>query len=391
MIILPLGPDLMRAFSITPAQFGRMIAAYSLAAAVAGFFAGFVLDRLPRRETLLVLYAGVGVFTLACAVAPTFPYLVTARALTGLCGGVAGSVVTAMVADVVHPARRGRGMAVVAAALPVAQVLGMPAGLGLAAKFGWHAPFWFIGITSLGVLLAALFVLPAVRSERAVAPPLRQMREILTHRVHARGFALSGVLLFGGAMVAPYMAMSMEINGHLGKTDIMWMYACGGGVVLFTTNLFGWLSDRFDKVRVLGCISFFTMLSVSIITRWEAAPLGVTLVFTTLFFVSMSGRFAPAMSLVSNAIEPKYRGGFMSVNAAVQQACASLAHLAGGALMMVTKDGAGEIVKIEGYGNVGVFSVVMLLASLFLAMWLRRAAPWAARNEMPPPAGAPGG
>jgi DHA1 family inner membrane transport protein len=56
MIILPLGSQLMRIFSITPAQFTHLTAAYGISAAVTGFLAGFVLDRFDRRHALLVLY-----------------------------------------------------------------------------------------------------------------------------------------------------------------------------------------------------------------------------------------------------------------------------------------------------------------------------------------------
>ncbi|MDR2429309.1 MAG: MFS transporter [Puniceicoccales bacterium] len=375
MIILPLGKELMERFEISPGGWSGLTAAYSLSAAVVGFGAGFVMDRLPRRGTLLVLYAGFAVGTLGCALAGSYEWLFVARTLTGLCGGVASAVVAAMLADVVGPERRGRGMAVVAAAFPVAQVMGLPAGLWLSGRFGWHAPFFLLGGVSFVVLAVAAFALPSVPSVRAVISPMAQMRAILTHRVHVRGFALSGVLLFAGALVAPFMAPAMELNVGLGMDEISLMYFCSGVVTLFSTSLFGWLSDRFDKLHVLCGVSVFTIISVLMITRWEAAPLWVTLGVTTVFFVTMSGRFAPAMSMVANAVEPEFRGGFMSVNAAGQQACASVAHVVAGA--MITRDAAGRLV---GYADVGVLAAVMFVVSLFLAAWLRAAAPWAARN-----------
>ena len=377
MIILPLGGELMGRFDISPAKWSGLTAAYSLSAAVVGFGAGFVMDRLPRRGTLLVLYAGFAVGTLGCALARSYEWLLVTRTLTGLCGGVASSVVGAMLADVIGPERRGRGMAVVVAAFPVAQVMGLPAGLWLSGRFGWHAPFFLLAGVSFVVLLVAAFALPSVPSVRAVASPVAQMRAILTHRVHVRGFALSGVLLFAGALVAPFMASAMELNVGMDRDEISLMYFCSGVVTLFSTNLFGRLSDRFDKLHVLCGVSVFTIISVLVITRWEAAPLGVTLVLTTVFFVTMSGRFAPAMSMVANAVAPQFRGGFMSVNAAGQQACASAAHMVAGA--MITQDAVSK--RLIGYGDVGVLAAVMFVVSLFLAAWLRAAAPWAARNE----------
>ena len=79
MIVMPLGPHLMRVFGISPTQFSWLVAAYGVAAALAGFFAGFVMDRFDRRTALLVLYAGFGLSTLACALAPTYGALLGAR------------------------------------------------------------------------------------------------------------------------------------------------------------------------------------------------------------------------------------------------------------------------------------------------------------------------
>jgi predicted MFS family arabinose efflux permease len=385
MIILPLGQDLMRGFGITPAQFGRMTAAYSFSAAVVGFLAGFVMDKVPRRAALLALYAGMAIFTYACALAPSYAWLVLARTMTGLCGGVAASVVSAIVADTVRPERRGRAMAVVGAAFPLAQVLGMPLGLWLADNFGWHAPFFLLGTICTAVFSVALFAMPPVESVMSTAPPLAQMRAILTHRVHIRAFALSGMLLFAGALLAPFMPAYMEGNCGLAKGDISLMYFCGGVVVFFSTNLFGRLSDCFDKFRVLCAITVFTIASVFVITRWESAPLWLTLALTTLFFVTMSGRFAPAMSMVANSIEARYRGGFMSVNAAGQQASACLAHLLAGA--MITSDAAG---RLSGYGAVGIFAALCFVMTLVLAWRLREIAPWAARNKAGNSVDAPG-
>jgi DHA1 family inner membrane transport protein len=105
MIMMPLGGQLMRVFDISPAQFTHLVASYGLAAAVSGFAGGFFLDRFDRKRSLIVLYAGFGLATLACGLAPTHHTLLAARLAAGAFGGLAGSMVTAMVGDVIPPAR----------------------------------------------------------------------------------------------------------------------------------------------------------------------------------------------------------------------------------------------------------------------------------------------
>jgi predicted MFS family arabinose efflux permease len=92
-------------------------------------------------DYMVIMPLGFAVATLACALAPTHPALLAARVAAGVCGGLAGAVVVAMVGDVLPPERRGRGMAFVMSAFPLASVAGMPLGITLSNRYGWHAPF----------------------------------------------------------------------------------------------------------------------------------------------------------------------------------------------------------------------------------------------------------
>jgi DHA1 family inner membrane transport protein len=262
MIMMPLGAGLMRVFSISPAQFSLLVASYGLAAAVTGFLGGFVLDRFDRKQALLLLYAGFGLATLACALAPTYGFLMAARVAAGACGGVAGSLVTAMVGDAIPPERRGRAMGTVMTAFPVASVLGVPVGLLLAGSLGWHAPFFMLAGLSVAIWCLARRVLPHIERPLSEVHPVRQMFEIVTHRVHLRGFLLSAVLVFAGAIVIPFMAPSMIANVGLNEQwQVPLVYLFGGACTFFTMPWFGRLSDRHDKLYVLGWVSLIALVS----------------------------------------------------------------------------------------------------------------------------------
>ncbi len=194
MIMMPLGPQLMRGFGITPAQFTYLVATYALAASVSGFVGGFFMDRFDRKRALLLTYTGFALATVACGLAPTHHWLLVARLAAGAFGGLAGSLVSAMIADVVPPERRGRATSVVMSAFPVASVLGVPAGLYLAAHFGWHAPFFLVAACAAVNLVVASLALPHLRTAVQDHEPIRQMREILTHPIHQKALALISVL-----------------------------------------------------------------------------------------------------------------------------------------------------------------------------------------------------
>jgi predicted MFS family arabinose efflux permease len=384
MIMMPLGAGLMRVFNITPGQFSLLVASYGFAAAVTGFLGGFVLDRFDRKNALLTLYIGFGCSTLACALAPTYGFLMAARLAAGAFGGVAGSLVTATVGDAIPPERRGRAMGMVMTAFPLASVMGVPVGLTLATWFEWHAPFFLLAGLSAIVFVIALRVLPHVASHRSDVHPLRQMFEILTHRVHVRGFLLSALLVFAGASIIPFMAPSMVANVGLRESQLPLIYFFGGACTFFTTPWIGRLTDRHDKFHVLAWITSVAVIAGLIVTQLKITPLPLTLVVTTLFFIAMSGRFAPAMAMVTNAVEARYRGGFMSVNSAMQQASGGLANVVAG--LLIHRDAAGHLL---GYPLAGYVATAAFGLTVALAAWLRAAAPHAARNPRPAPPAEP--
>ncbi len=88
------------------------------------------------------------------------------------------------------------------------------------------------------------------------------------------------------------------------------------------------------------------------------------------FMVTMSSRFTPAMAMVTNAVAARYRGGFMSVNAAVQQAASGLANVLAG--VFVTQDATGRLV---GYPTLGWVAIAFFILTVLLAAELRAAAP----------------
>lgn len=374
MIMMPLGSQLMRTFAISPGKFSHLVAAYALAAAVSGFLAGFVLDRFDRKHALLVLYTGFGLATLACALAPNFHALLVARLAAGAFGGVASSVVTAMVGDVIPAARRGRAMGMVMAAFPVASVLGIPVGLMMAERFSWHAPFFLLAGLSLPVLLVSARALPRLRALHVSANPWQQMSAILSHRVHQRGFMMSAALIFAGGAVIPFFAPSMVANVGLTEAQLPLIYLAGGLCTFVTMPLFGRLSDRYDKLHVLGWLSLAASIVVLILTNLPPVPVAAAMVITAAFMVTMSGRFAPSMAMVSNAVESRYRGGFMSVNSAIQQASSGLANLTAG--LLVRNDGQGHLV---GFSRVGIVAVFFFGLTFYLATRLRAVAPHASR------------
>src|SRR5471030_1210130 len=136
MVMMPLGPQIMRSFQISPAAFATAVSAYSWCSGLSGLLAATYIDRFDRRRLMLAVYALFALSNLACAVSTTFPLLLIARAFAGITGGVLGSVIMAIVSDVIPVQRRGAAAGTIMLAMSMAAVVGVPTSILLGARFG---------------------------------------------------------------------------------------------------------------------------------------------------------------------------------------------------------------------------------------------------------------
>ncbi len=366
MVLMPLGPQFIRIWQIGPTEFAILVSAYTLSAAVASVLCGLYVDRFDRKRALLFLYGGFTVSTLLCAAAPDYGWLLAARAISGAFGGIAGAAVYSIVGDLVPDARRGTAMGIVMTAFPISAVAGVPLGLTLANLFDWRAPFIFLGVISILIFFTAAWLLPTMDTHVAQARsrhPLRQAIKVFSDNNHVRALILTAVMIFGGFSVIPFIAPYMVGNVGLAETDLPWLYFFGGAATVFTSRLWGRMSDRHGKHKMFTIISSISIIPLLACTNLPPAPVWVAILVMVTFMVFVSGRFVPAMAIVTGAAQPDLRGAFLSFNSAIQQLGSSVASLASGFIIGHTVSG-----MLTGYWISGLIAVTCTV----LAMWLAR-------------------
>jgi predicted MFS family arabinose efflux permease len=369
VIMMPLGPQLMRVFAIDTPAFNFAVSAYGGAAALSGLAAAFFLDRFDRKTSLLLIYAGFAIGTLLCALAPTYRTLVLARALAGCFGGVVGGISLAMVGDLVPDARRASAVGTVMSAFSIAQVAGVPLGLYLADKLGWHVPFLSLAALSGIIWIFAAVRLPKVRAHVETSrgeTPVRRFMGILANANHLRALALMAVITLGGFIIIPDLANYLVSNVRLTNGELRWVYLIGGATTLFTMNGVGRLADRFGQMRIFTIMIISSVIAAFLITHLSIVPAIVAITSSTFFMVSMTGRFVPAMAIITSSVEPEYRGGFMSINSAVSQLSAAIAAYMAGWFI---HDGSNH--QLVGFGNVAWVYLGWTLCALWLASGIR--------------------
>lgn len=370
MIMMPLGDILMRSFRIEPQQFSIMVSAYTLSAGISGFLGAFIIDRFDRKNFLLTLYGGFLAGTIACGLVDSYIPMVIARAVTGVFGGVIGSLVMSIVSDLYPWEQRGRAMALLSASFSVASVLGVPFGLFMAEKMGWPAPFLFLG--AFGSALAAVLwnVLPPMRTHLAArkspVQPMDLLRKIAADRNQLLGLTMSFALILSQMIMIPFIAPYMIRNVGLSQSQIPLIYLFGGVATIFSAQIIGRLVDKIGVKRVFAVGMLLSYIPIAAITNLPPVPVYVALTATTLFFIFINSRMVPAQTMISGVVGKEGRGSFMSINSSVMQiGSASGAFLAG----LLVHEGA--TARLEGFYWVGIASVAISWVCLLIAPRLK--------------------
>src|SRR6185312_118230 len=115
----------------------------------------------------------------------------------------------------------------------------------------------------------------------------------------------------------------------------------GGAATFITARYIGRLADRHGKLKVFGITAALSAIPTLGITYLPPVAVWVVLIVTTTYMIFSSGRMVPSMAMITASVEPRYRGGFMSVNSAIQQLAAGVA--TSGAALLVGSDAMGHI------------------------------------------------
>ncbi|WP_375584653.1 MFS transporter [Cyclobacterium xiamenense] len=357
MIMMPLGPQLMRVFAISPQQFGLLVSSYTFSAGISSFIGAFILDKYDRRSIFLWVFVGFLMGTLACALSPNYGFLLAARIVSGLFGGLTSALIFAVIGDAVPDGRRGRAMGLVMGAFSVASVFGVPFGLFIASLSSWHAPFFFLAVLAVGILWLIYRYVPSITAHllqqgEGRPNPQQVIRRVTGNANQMRAISLTVLMMLGQFMIIPFLSPFMVSNVGFSELELTYIYMAGGFFTVFTSPWVGRLTDKYGKVRVFSVFMTLNVIPIGILTHLGVTPVFLALFVSTVFFITSNGRMVPAAALITGTAKPENRGSFLSFNAAVQQLSAGLASFLAG---MVLVEGAdGRLMNFEWVGYLAI-------------------------------------
>ncbi len=378
MLMSPLGAVIMPTLHIDTTQFGRVVSAYAFSAGVSGLLTAGFADRFDRKRLLLFFYAGFVLGTLWCGLAQTYETLLAARVVTGLFGGVIGSVVLAIATDLFPPQLRGRVMGLIQTAFAASQVLGIPVGLYLSNRWSWHVPF--IAMAALGLaggLVVSMTMKPVADhlGKPQEHSPFMHLLHTVTEPRYTLAFLTVTLLTTGGYMLMPFSSAFVVNNLGISLEHLPTVYLVTGVCTIFVGPLVGKAADAVGKFRVFVFGTALSILMVSIYTHLGPIALPVLIVINTVMFIGIFSRMIPFQALVSSVPAQTQRGSFNAISASIQQFSGAIGSLVAGLVVSFGADGKLQHFDVVGYVVVGTsLAALVLVWNIDKAMKARAAA-----------------
>jgi EmrB/QacA subfamily drug resistance transporter len=276
-----------------------VVTAYLLAATAVTPLFGKLSDIHGRRITLLVAVVVFIAGSIACALAPTMPTLIAARALQGVGGGGILPLAHTIIGDMVSPIERPRYQAYTSVMFMVASIIGPLLGGILTDHLHWTMIFW---------INVPLGLLALLTSDRA-------LRKLPRHDRPHRFDILGAVLMVGAALVL-MLAMSW------GGTRYPWLSAPILGLVAGSVALwlgFAWRIARAPepfiplsvlREPVVGAVTASGFFGVGVIT---ALSIFLPLYFELVLGFSPSGSGVELIVFLAGATAGSFMAGKLMV------------------------------------------------------------------------------
>jgi MFS family permease len=318
---------------LSDAEGGRLQTLFIMTLVVVSPIAGWLGDRYPRFRL-----AAVGVFiwsvaTFGSGLAPTYFFLVAARALVGV-GEASYTVVTpSLLSDFFPKDRRGGALAIFYAAVPMGSALGYVLGGQIAAHYGWRTAFFVAGVPGAALAGLLLFLAEPKRGGQDAKPARKvddgsvssvvvianAVRELLARPSFVFNMASQTIYTFAVGGLAVWMPTYFVRERGLPLASAATAF---GGVLaaagLVGTLIGGRLGDRLSRTRpdahflmsgVAMILSLpFTLLAIlapSPAIFWPAMFVDLTLLFLTT---------GPLSAAMANVLPATMRGRGFAFN-----------------------------------------------------------------------------
>lgn len=254
-LLLEVGADL----GVSTSKAGLLISGYALGVVFGAPLLTIATARWNQRQVLLPLMAVFVVGNVACALAPTYSFLMAARVLTALAHGTFFGVGSVVATRLVPNDKRASAVALMFTGLTLATVLGVPFGTWLGQISGWRSTFWAVALIGIGALTVMAQALP--RSANVDVPQDWKSALTMLARIPVVLGLLTTVFGYAGVFtVFTYIAPLLTPVAGFRESAISPILLLFGGGLVIGNVVGGRLADRWLVRSVMGSLGALTVV-----------------------------------------------------------------------------------------------------------------------------------
>jgi len=217
-------------FQVTPAQAAWVGSAFGFPYAASFLFFGPWSDQVGRRFVLTFGFTTLAAASLLVAAAETFPMLLAARAVQGICAASFSPVALSYIGELLPDQRRALGLAALTTSLFVAGIFGQVFASEVSFHFGFSAVFQISAVLFAAAAVLVRFTFPARpvgAGSQSFAAVLGVIPDLLRAPRLLAIYLVASLVLMG--FVAFYSALGPELEARYGlaRMDLVWVRAAG--------------------------------------------------------------------------------------------------------------------------------------------------------------------
>lgn len=299
-LYLPVIPAIAIALGTHESIIQSTIALFILIFGIGQLISGPLIDRYGRKPIAIIGILIYIVGSIVAAVSTTAEIFIAARVLQGIAVCCTGVVAFSGVRDRMNGTEAARAFGFLNGTLNIVPALAPLLGGLLAEVWGWRAPFWFLALYAVLLLVLIVAYLPETRPES-----LKNVKKInFNHYLHIlrnKNFIIFALVNAGSmGMVLTYVSFTPTVlMGESGLTPLEFsiVFGLNGFWIMFASYVANYFIPRIGRpnclkvgsifmgVGCLGLIFGLTILPNTIQTHWLVYMLPVACACTGLAFM----------------------------------------------------------------------------------------------------------
>ncbi len=301
----------------TPLLVGIIVGGYALTQALLQVPFGTMSDKIGRKMTLLIGLLIFLVGSIVCALSDDIYMLMFGRFLQG--AGAIGSVITAMISDLVPEETRGKAMAIMGATIAMSFALAMGLGPVLGAAYGLSFLFWLTAVFAVVAIVLLFTKVPTPPKIKHIYHNTTSTKDILKDNNILSMIIINGMqkgMMTIAFVLIPLILVHEQYGFGWDKAELWKVYVpamLAGLVAMGPAAVFGEKHNKAKEIFLLSIVLFiFAFIAMGFATTDGFFVTGVIA-----FFIAFNMMEPLVQSMISKYAKVHQKGAALGIGNSV--------------------------------------------------------------------------